>query len=455
MIRSTWAGLIGLVAFCVLADLWAVAATFTPQVVTGPLRPPISGEAGYSVAMSGDGLTAAVGVPLANFFMSSWMSGAAIYTYASGSWSLQTNSLLVASDATSIDNALGYTVALSGDGNVLAVGGPVDNTTFNDPLGAIWIFTRTGITWVQDGPKLVVGSITTFKLGETLAMSADGQTIASSTSVDGVCVFAYVGGAWTIQAESLLGSSATSSVTAIALSSDGNTLFSAASGDNAVWVFNRDSSSDWNQFGDKLTVSGSNMFGLALASSGDGTIIAVSDNPTSGNNHVYMFALSGGQYTLLQTVTGTDNGVNGFGISLALDQNGHRLLVGDANYSSGLGGFYRFDFIQETWMQIGGIIVGSGSNVNSVPKQGHALSIDSSGAHIILSGPSDYYYEGSVWFFNASALVPSAAPTHMPTSVSPTVQPSASPTLQQGDAQKIQSGLMRLLAVAIVSLVVL
>src|SRR5207302_6777381 len=44
----------------------------------------------------------------------------------------------------------GYSVALSGDGSTALVGGPGDN----GGLGAAWVFTRSGSSWSQQGPKL-------------------------------------------------------------------------------------------------------------------------------------------------------------------------------------------------------------------------------------------------------------------------------------------------------------
>jgi hypothetical protein len=44
----------------------------------------------------------------------------------------------------------GTGVAISANGNTAAVGGPADNSN----AGAVWIFTRSGTTWTQQGNKL-------------------------------------------------------------------------------------------------------------------------------------------------------------------------------------------------------------------------------------------------------------------------------------------------------------
>jgi hypothetical protein len=45
---------------------------------------------------------------------------------------------------------LGLSVALSADGNTALIGAPGDNGW----VGAAWVFTRSGSTWAQQGPKL-------------------------------------------------------------------------------------------------------------------------------------------------------------------------------------------------------------------------------------------------------------------------------------------------------------
>ena len=67
-----------------------------------------------------------------------------------------------------------HSVALSSDGNTAIVGGPGDNSQ----TGAVWIFTRSGGVWSQQGDKLVgVGnSGLTTQQGMSVAISGDGNT---------------------------------------------------------------------------------------------------------------------------------------------------------------------------------------------------------------------------------------------------------------------------------------
>jgi hypothetical protein len=80
----------------------------------------------------------------------------------------------------------GMSVALSADGNTAIVGGPGPNNADRDqspfvgPVGAAWVFTRSGGGWRQQGGKLV-GTTSEYggglwSQGASVALSADGNT---------------------------------------------------------------------------------------------------------------------------------------------------------------------------------------------------------------------------------------------------------------------------------------
>src|SRR6516225_7749135 len=80
----------------------------------------------------------------------------------------------------------GMSVALSADGNTAIVGGPGPNNADRDrspvvgPVGAAWVFTRSGSIWTQQGNKLVGSGASEPPLppgqGMSVALSADGNT---------------------------------------------------------------------------------------------------------------------------------------------------------------------------------------------------------------------------------------------------------------------------------------
>ena len=176
----------------------------------------------------------------------------------------------------------GAAVAVSADGNTAVVGGPDDN----DAIGAVWVFTRTGGAWNQQGGKLVGngGANDSFGLlqqGTSVAISADGNTIISGAPYDNndmgaVWVFNRSNGVWSQQGMKLVGtggSAESKQGTSVALSADGNMAIVGGTGDNSVWTFIRVNGT-WSQRGSKLSES-FDCFGSAAALSADGNTALV------------------------------------------------------------------------------------------------------------------------------------------------------------------------------------
>ncbi|MCE2823037.1 MAG: hypothetical protein LW693_11505 [Saprospiraceae bacterium] len=119
-----------------------------------------SSQQGQSVAVSADGNTAIIGGPGDN----SNTGAAWIYVRSGTAWSQQAK--LVGSGAVGVARQ-GISVALSADGNTAVVGGSSDNSS----NGAVWVFTRTGTDWAQQGNKLVgAGGTSTAQQGTAVAM---------------------------------------------------------------------------------------------------------------------------------------------------------------------------------------------------------------------------------------------------------------------------------------------
>jgi hypothetical protein len=129
---------------------------------TGPAAP----QQGTSVAISSDGNTAIEGAPQdGNSIGAAW-----VFTRSGGVWTQQGNKLF-GSDHAGAFSSQGQSVALSGDGNTAAIGGPDDNG-----VGAVWIFTRSGGVWTQLGSKLVAsGAGAGAGVGTFVALSTDGN----------------------------------------------------------------------------------------------------------------------------------------------------------------------------------------------------------------------------------------------------------------------------------------
>jgi hypothetical protein len=122
----------------------------------------------------------------------------------------------------------GSSVALSGDGKTAIVGGPGDNSQ----TGAVWVYTRSGGVWTQQGTKLVgTGALGgSVEQGVSIALSGDGNTAIVGGLGDNpsgaAWVFTRSNGVWTQQGSKLVGTGALGDAeqgVSVALSADGNT----------------------------------------------------------------------------------------------------------------------------------------------------------------------------------------------------------------------------------------
>jgi hypothetical protein len=125
------------------------------------------------VALSGDGDTALIGAPVAVGVIDG--QGAAwVFTRSGSTWTQQGPKLTGAPERIGEGHFGCCGVALSADGNTAVIGASQDDNS----RGAAWVFTRSGSTWTQPGPKLEVrseeGGAGFF--GSSVALSADGST---------------------------------------------------------------------------------------------------------------------------------------------------------------------------------------------------------------------------------------------------------------------------------------
>lgn len=197
-------------------------------------------QQGISVSLSADGNTAIVGGRSDN----SNAGAAWVYTRNGGVWSQQ-GAKLVGSGVSAAAQQ-GRSVSLSADGNTAMVGGNFDNSQ----QGAVWVYTRSEGVWSQQGSKLVgTGAVGAAQLGLSVSLSADGNIAIVSgfpdnSNAGAVWVYTRSGGVWTQQGSKLVGTGAVGNAqqgSNVSLSADGNTAMFGGPLDNsnagAVWAF--------------------------------------------------------------------------------------------------------------------------------------------------------------------------------------------------------------------------
>lgn len=354
-----------------------------------------------AVGISGDGNTfvvgapseasAAVGVNGNQQDTSAVFSGAAyVFVRSGSSWVQQA---YLKDSSTRTGESFGHTVAISGDGNTIAVTCGSDSSVVG-ASGAVYVFARTGATWTEQALLKASNAGTYDTFGGSLALSSDGQTLVagalsedsasntingdqadnSAASAGAAYVYVRNGTQWTQQAYLKASNAGAYSHfgRSVAIAGDGNVVvvgaqgeFSAALGvdgnqalgpraseSGAAYVFTR-TNTTWAQTSYlKASNTKAGMhFGWAVAVSSDATTLAVGATressassgidgdqssvaaPSSGA--VYVFARSGATW-VQQAYVKSSNPDSGdfFAEAIALSAAGSRLVVGAAEEDS-------------------------------------------------------------------------------------------------------------------------
>lgn len=356
---------------------------------------------GRAVAIAADGRTAAVGGTL-----DSGGAGAVwIWSRNAGIWEQETK--LAGSTLANVGTA----VAIAGDGNTVIAGGPADNNN----AGAAWIWTRSAGVWSAPIKLIGAGAAGNAQQGYSVALSADGTTAIVGGPFDpngtggAVWVWTRSGQSWTQQGNKLVGSGGVGSSArqghSVALSANGNTAIVGGYGDNgahgAAWIWTRNGSV-WTQQGPKLVglgaVSGvGNAWqGWSVALSSDGNTAIVSANADNSNTGaVWVWTRGGGVWTQ-QSPKLTPSGNIGsalFGTSVSLSGDGNTAIVGG---SGGDGATWVWTRSNGLWTQ-GDKLQGSGAT--SGAQQGTSVALSADGNTAIIGGPLDKGFAGAVWIF--------------------------------------------------------
>ncbi len=305
----------------------------------------------------------------------------------------------------------GRSTSISKDGNTFIVGGPGDNGS----LGAVWIYTRSGKTWSQQGSKLVgTGAVGLAQQGHSVSISADGNTAIVSgfednNSIGAAWVFTRSGNTWSQQGNKLVGTGAASQARqgqSVSISADGNTAiiggFDDDGGIGATWVFTR-SANTWSQQGSKLVGTGnvgSTHQGHSVSVSADGNTVIIGGYGDNGNiGAAWVFTRNGGSWSQ-QGSKLVGNGAVGQsyqGSSVSLSADGNTAMVGGYRDSSYTGAVWVFERSGSTWSQLGSKLVGTGAMGKST--QGSSVSISSDGNTAIVGGDYDNNYVGAAWVY--------------------------------------------------------
>jgi len=318
------------------------------------------------------------------------------------------------------DDKFGRAVALTSDGRRLAVGAP-DNDSNGANAGQVRVFQWSNDDWSQLGSD-IYGRAYDDNFGHSIAISSDGNLLAvgaresDANGVDSgqICVFEWSGGAWTqlgadIPGEDrydLFGSS-------VSLSSEahrvavGAIFANGAAGQAGHARVYEWSGEAWMQLGSDIDGDAfEDGLGASVSLSADGSRLAVGAPQLCINNvpgYVRTFQWSGSEWVPYGEKLEGDVAGCSFGDSVSLTPDGNRLAVGAPFHV--FGQVQVFEWINDAWIQVGTDIDGEADGDRS----GDALSLSSTGNRLAIGayGNDDfgtksgqvriYQWSGSAW----------------------------------------------------------
>jgi phosphodiesterase/alkaline phosphatase D-like protein len=274
---------------------------------------------------------------------------------------------------------------------------------------------------LQQGKKLVAGEIGEGHFGQSVALSADGNTAlvgapTGNGEAGAAWVFTRSGSTWTEQEELRPASGEESDDggfgSSVALSPDGKTALVGAPGDGtkagAAWVFTRSEAGTWTQQGEKLTAkageeAGEGQFGFSvgLSSKGNTALIGAPDDSTKAGAAWVFTRSEAGVWTQQggKLAGGEEAGEGQFGFSVGLSSEGNTALIGGPGDSSKSGAAWVFARSGETWSQQKKLAGGEESEDGEF---GSSVSLSSEGNTALIGGPGDSEGAGAAWVFALS-----------------------------------------------------
>lgn len=299
----------------------------------------------------------------------------------------------------------GNSVALSGDGTIMAVGATGSDSNGTDSgLVRVYQYTENSDTWAKLGQDLQ-GEGNGKESGNSVSLSNDGTILAigaikdadTANALGRVRIYQYSSGNW-----SQLGSDLTFSRNSkfyVSLSSNGQSLavgmpvdwLSSQEGNVQYWVYD---GNDWTEQAKRVGATAADRFGSSIALSSDGLRLVVGgplhDANGTSSGMVKVFNYDAGHATnKLQPVGQIIYGQNAEdvkGVSVAISGNGSIIALGATGYDgsgstdNGVVQVYQYVNEHDLWVQLGQDLEGE----SSYDESGISISLSDNGLIIAI-----------------------------------------------------------------------
>jgi hypothetical protein len=350
---------------------------------------------GSSVSISKDGNTIVVGGSSDNTIGSVWIYIKSI----DGIWTFIQK--LSVTDFTVGNVFFGDYVSISGDGNVIAVGG-----RFNDSSnGAVWIFSKIVDRWYQQTKLTGIDSLL---FGSSISLNYSGNVLAVGAPMDSLIVnigstyiYNRFGNVWT-QTTKIVSTDRfdnnSRQGTSVSLSSNGKTLAIGGSLENgsrgSTWIYT-EIDGNWSQQGSKLDITGQYKQGFSVSLSSNGNILAIGGVNASLRGNVWIFNRSGEIWTQMINILPKQNNIlSTTGSNAKLSSNGKTLvLVFEKNPQREI---WIYTQSEEIWTLQKTLLVNNPIGNTKI----NSIDINDDGSIIVLGGKIDNASIGAVWIFN-------------------------------------------------------
>ena len=341
----------------------------------------INGEAagdlsGISICLSADGSIVAIGSADNDGVNGTTSGHVRVYQYTGGTWTQIGSDI----DGEAQDDISGYYVSLSADGNILAIGAPWNDGNGVDS-GHVRVYQNTGGTWTQIGDD-IDGEAAFDNSGESVSLSADGSILAigaiNNVGVNGfdsghVRVYQNTGGTWTQIGDDIDGEAEGDLFgVSVALSNDGSIVaiggwLNDGNGIDSghVRVF-ENMGGTWTQLGADIDGEAADDRAAYISLSADGNTVAIGAPLNDGVNgansgHVRVYQYSGGNWSQIGEDIDGEGDDDRFGLRTTISDDGSIIASGGVlNDGNGFqSGHVRiFKNVGGTWIQRGADIDG-------------------------------------------------------------------------------------------------
>jgi hypothetical protein len=338
-------------------------------------------DSGYSVSLSADGTIVAIGAPF-NDGNGTDSGHVRVYKYDVTKTTAVTNQsspdfgpvgwrrLGQDIDGEAAGDRSGYSVSLSADGTIVAIGAHYNDGNGSNS-GHVRVYKWNGTIWTKLGSD-IDGEAANDYSGTSVSLSADGTIIAigapyndgNGSNSGHVRVYKWNGTIWTKLGSDIDGEAANDySGTSVSLSADGTIVAIGAPGNDGngsnsghVRVYKYDatkttavtnqSSPDfgpvgWRRLGQDIDGEAANdNSGKSVSLSADGTIVAIGAPYNNGNGsssgHVRVYKWNGTIWSQLSSDIDGEAADDQSGLSVSLSANGTIVAIG-APYNNGNG----------------------------------------------------------------------------------------------------------------------